>query len=177
MTAPVIAPVIPSPGRQAGAPRVRPGAVRPLSMAGPAAALAVPEDVVYGTGRIDASGRVTDQAVSCALGWCEGDRLTLTASPGVVTARREAWAGRAGDAWLEECRQAGAGEFQLTLGYRTAAAPPAKHESTADFLTRLARERAEAERRQAAGELTDSESEPAAKTMSLADEMRAMGLM
>jgi hypothetical protein len=58
-------------------------------MAGPAAALSVPEDVVYGTGRIDASGRVTDQAVSCALGWREGDRLTLAASPGVVTARRD----------------------------------------------------------------------------------------
>jgi hypothetical protein len=58
-------------------------------MAGPAAALAVPSGVVYGTGRIDASGRVTDHAISCALGWHEGDRLTLTASPGVVTARRE----------------------------------------------------------------------------------------
>ena len=45
--------------------------------------------MVYGTGRIDASGRVTDQAISCALGWREGDRLTLTASPGVVTARRD----------------------------------------------------------------------------------------
>ncbi len=70
-------------------PRVRPAAVRPLPMAGPAAALSVPAGVVYGTGRIDASGRVTDQAISCALGWREGDRLTLTASPGVVTARRD----------------------------------------------------------------------------------------
>ena len=58
-------------------------------MAGPATALSVPADVVYGTGRIDASGRVAGQAVSCALGWHEGDRLTLTASPGVVTARRD----------------------------------------------------------------------------------------
>jgi bifunctional DNA-binding transcriptional regulator/antitoxin component of YhaV-PrlF toxin-antitoxin module len=58
-------------------------------MAGPAAALSVPAGVVYGTGRIDASGRVTDQSVSCALGWREGDRLTLTASPGIVTARRD----------------------------------------------------------------------------------------
>jgi hypothetical protein len=58
-------------------------------MAGPAAARSVPAGVVYGTGRIDASGRVTDQAVSCALGWREGDRLTLTASPGMVTARRD----------------------------------------------------------------------------------------
>jgi len=58
-------------------------------MAGPAAALSVPADVVYGIGRIDASGRVTDQAIAGALGWQEGDRLTLTASPGVVTARRD----------------------------------------------------------------------------------------
>jgi hypothetical protein len=39
-------------------------------------ALSVPADVVYGTGRIDASDRVADQAVSCALGWREGHRLT-----------------------------------------------------------------------------------------------------
>ena len=58
MTARPIAPVIPSPGRVAGTPRVAPPAVRPLPMAGPAAALSVPADVVYGTGRIDASGRV-----------------------------------------------------------------------------------------------------------------------
>jgi len=89
VTAQPIAPVIPSPGRVAGAPRVRPTAVHPLPMAGPAAALSVPAGVVYGTGRIDASGRVADQAISCALGWREGDRLTLTASPGVVTARRD----------------------------------------------------------------------------------------
>ena len=79
MTAQPIAPVIPSPGRLAGTPRARPAAVRPLPLAGPAAALSVPAGVVYGTGRIDASGRVTDQAVTCALGWREGDRLTLTA--------------------------------------------------------------------------------------------------
>jgi hypothetical protein len=89
VTAQPIAPVIPSPGRLAGALRAGPAVVRPLPMAGPAAALSVPDDMVYGTGRIDASGRVTDHAVSCALGWREGDRLTLTASPGVVTALRD----------------------------------------------------------------------------------------
>ena len=89
MTAEPIAPVIPSPGRPAGTPRLRQAAVRPLPMAGPAAALAVPADVVYGTGRIDASGRVADQVITCALGWRDGDRLTLTASPGVVVARRD----------------------------------------------------------------------------------------
>ena len=84
-----IAPVIPSPGRVAGPPRVAPTAVRSLPMAGPAAVLSVPADVVYGSGRIDASGRVADQAISCVLGWREGDRLTVTASPGIVTARRD----------------------------------------------------------------------------------------
>ena len=54
MSAQPIAPVIPSPGRLAGTPRVRPAAVRPLPLAGPAAALSVPAGVVYGTGRIDA---------------------------------------------------------------------------------------------------------------------------
>jgi hypothetical protein len=90
VTAQPIAPnVIPSPGRMSGTPRVRPASVRPLPMARPTAALYIPADVVYGTDRIDASGRVTDQAITCALGWREGDRLTLTASPGVVTARRD----------------------------------------------------------------------------------------
>ena len=84
-----VAPVIPPASRVAGPPRVTPAAVRPLPMAGPAAALSVPADVVYGTGRIDASGRVTGQAIACALGWQEGDRLALTASPGIVTARQD----------------------------------------------------------------------------------------
>jgi hypothetical protein len=44
---------------------------------------------VYGLGRIDASGRVADRTVTRALGWHGGDRLTLTASAGVVTARRD----------------------------------------------------------------------------------------
>jgi len=89
VTAQPIAPVIPSPGRVAGTPRAAPAVVRPLPMAGSAAALSVPAGVVYGIGRIDASGRIADRAVSCALGWREGDRLTLTAAPGVVVARRD----------------------------------------------------------------------------------------
>ena len=48
-----------------------------------------PEDVVYGIGRIDASGRIADRTVTSALGWSGGDRLTLTADAGVVTARRD----------------------------------------------------------------------------------------
>jgi hypothetical protein len=46
-------------------------------------------DVVYGLGLIDASGRVAGRTVTCALGWRGGDRLTLTACAGVVTARRD----------------------------------------------------------------------------------------
>jgi hypothetical protein len=45
--------------------------------------------VVYGIGRIDAPGRVADRAVTEVLGWRGGDRLTLTAEAGVVTARRD----------------------------------------------------------------------------------------
>jgi bifunctional DNA-binding transcriptional regulator/antitoxin component of YhaV-PrlF toxin-antitoxin module len=45
--------------------------------------------VVYGIGRIDASGRVADRAVTNVLGWRGGDRLTLTADAGVVIARRD----------------------------------------------------------------------------------------
>ena len=45
-------------------------------------------DVVYGFGRIDASGRVADRATIAALGWRRGDRLTLTAEAGVMIARR-----------------------------------------------------------------------------------------
>jgi hypothetical protein len=52
--------------------------------------LPAPFETTYGIGRIDASGRVSDRAVICALGWRCGDRLTLTASDGVVVARRDA---------------------------------------------------------------------------------------
>ena len=45
--------------------------------------------MVYGIGRLDASGRIADRAITSALGWCGGDRLTLTADAGVVIARRD----------------------------------------------------------------------------------------
>ena len=45
--------------------------------------------MVYGIGRIDASGRAADRAVTSALGWRGGDRLTLTAGAGMVVARRD----------------------------------------------------------------------------------------
>jgi hypothetical protein len=59
----------------------------PLAVALPVAAW--PRDAVYGVGRVDASGRVADRAVTGALGWACGDRLTVTASDGVVVARRD----------------------------------------------------------------------------------------
>jgi hypothetical protein len=47
------------------------------------------DDVVYRFGRIDASGRVADRAITSALGWQPGDRLTVMAAAGVVIARRD----------------------------------------------------------------------------------------
>ena len=46
-------------------------------------------DVVYGFGRIDASGPVAERATIAALSWRGGDRLTLTADAGVMIARRD----------------------------------------------------------------------------------------
>ena len=45
--------------------------------------------MVYGIGRVDASGRAADRVVTGVLGWRCGDRLTLTAEAGVVIARRD----------------------------------------------------------------------------------------
>jgi len=89
VTAPLIAPVIPSFARPsvrgrraAGAGRQLPVAIVPVPPAGP-------QDMLYGFGRIDSSGRIADRAIISALGWSAGDRLTLTADAGVVTARRD----------------------------------------------------------------------------------------
>jgi hypothetical protein len=60
-----------------------------VPLARPVAAPPAPEGVVYGIGRIDSSGRVADREGTAALGWHGGDRLTLTADAGVVTARRD----------------------------------------------------------------------------------------
>jgi hypothetical protein len=89
VTAPLIAPVIPSSARPpargrraAGMGRWPPVAVVPVP---PAA----PQGTLYGFGRIDSAGRIADRTVISALGWRCGDRLTLTAEAGVVTARRD----------------------------------------------------------------------------------------
>ena len=84
MTAQPLAPVIPSSVVPAGRQRAS-SAGRPLPLARRAAVPPVLEDVVYGIGRISAS----DRTVTSALGWSGGDRLTLIADAGVVTARRE----------------------------------------------------------------------------------------
>jgi hypothetical protein len=90
MTAALIPPVIPRRPAAGSRPRGTPAVVRTLPMAAsPGQVPALAADVVYGLGRIDASGRVADRTVIRALGWHDGDRLTLTASAGVVTARRD----------------------------------------------------------------------------------------
>jgi hypothetical protein len=84
MTAGPVAPVIPAASRDR-LRRAQPGAGRPMPLASPPAR----PDVVYGFGRIDASGRVADRSITGALGWQPGDRLALAADAGVVIARRD----------------------------------------------------------------------------------------
>jgi bifunctional DNA-binding transcriptional regulator/antitoxin component of YhaV-PrlF toxin-antitoxin module len=89
MTGSVIPPVIP-PRRRPDPAAGRPGGTRPVPLAIPFfPAVPRPPDAVYGTGRVDASGRVAERAVTESLGWRGGDRLTITASEGVVIARRD----------------------------------------------------------------------------------------
>jgi hypothetical protein len=84
MTAGPVAPVIPGACRDRSRPG-RAGAGRPMPLASPPGR----PDVVYGFGRIDASGRVADRVTIAALGWRGGDRLTVTAEAGVMIARRD----------------------------------------------------------------------------------------
>jgi hypothetical protein len=89
VTAQPLTPVIPSSAGPVTWQRTGSARGRPLPLAHPEPAPSVPDDVVYGIGRIDASGRIADRAVISALGWRGGDRLTLTADAGVITARRD----------------------------------------------------------------------------------------
>ena len=89
MTAQPIAPVIPSRDRPAGRACGRAAPVRRLPLAAAPESPSLPDEVVYGFGRIDVSGRVGDRAIVSVLGWRPGDRLTLTAAAGVVIARRD----------------------------------------------------------------------------------------
>src|SRR5690349_24345605 len=68
MTAQPLSPVIPSSGGPAVRQRARSAAGRPMPLACPEPVPSAPEDVVYGIGRIDASGRIADRAVTSALG-------------------------------------------------------------------------------------------------------------
>jgi hypothetical protein len=89
MTSPPIAPVIPPSARPGARGHSRPGTGRRLPVAAVPVIPAAPAEVVYGFGRIDASGRVADRAITGALGWRPGDRLALAADAGVVIARRD----------------------------------------------------------------------------------------
>ena len=89
MTAPLIAPLIPPRGRRGAQEHGKPTTARRLPVAAAPEVPAVPDDVLYGFGRMDESGRVADRAMISVLGWQPGDRLTLTAAAGVVFARRD----------------------------------------------------------------------------------------
>jgi hypothetical protein len=84
MTTGPVAPVIPGDRRDRSRPG-KPAAGRPVPLASPPGR----PDVVYGFGRIDASGRVADRVTIAALGWQGGNRLTVTAEAGVMIARRD----------------------------------------------------------------------------------------
>jgi hypothetical protein len=77
-------------------------------------------------------------------------------------------------AWLEKCRQAGAGEFTLVLGLHTPAEPGRSQETEAEFLAALARTRAEAEARFGT---TAPETPARTSSASLADDFRSWGVM
>jgi hypothetical protein len=89
MTAPAIAPLIPPRAQPGGREHSRPTVARRLPVAAVPEVPVVPDDVAYGFGRMDEWGRVADRAMIAALGWQPGDRLTLTAAAGVITARRD----------------------------------------------------------------------------------------
>jgi hypothetical protein len=89
VTAPPIAPVIPPSAGPSVRGRSRLGTGHRLPVAAVPVIPAAPAGVVYGFGRIDASGRVADRAITGALGWRPGDRLALAADAGVVIARRD----------------------------------------------------------------------------------------
>lgn len=55
--------------QQRHAPPRRTGAARRVPVADVPAIPAAPDDVIYGSGRIDASGRVADRAITSALGY------------------------------------------------------------------------------------------------------------
>ena len=90
MTAQTTAPLmIPPRARPGGREQGRTGVVRRLPVATVPEVPAARDDVLYGFGRMDESGRVANRAMTAALGWQPGDRLTVTAAAGVVRVRRD----------------------------------------------------------------------------------------
>jgi len=77
------------------------------------------------------------------------------------------------DAWLEHCRRAGSGEWKL-MRVTPPSGREAQRRQEEDFLARLAEIRAEAEAQNGIEPAPDARP---AKPMSLADELRKMGLM
>lgn len=61
MTALPLTPVIPSSGGRAARQHPRTAAGRPLPLARPELVPSVPDDMVYGIGRVDASGRICER--------------------------------------------------------------------------------------------------------------------
>ena len=88
MTAPLIAPLTPPRARPGGREPIRPTTARRLPVAAAPDVPVVPDDVLYGFGWMDESGRVADRAMTSA-GLAAGDRLTLAAAASVVIARRD----------------------------------------------------------------------------------------
>jgi bifunctional DNA-binding transcriptional regulator/antitoxin component of YhaV-PrlF toxin-antitoxin module len=89
VTVSVIPPVIPSSAPARGPTGRGATSSRWLPLAGLPPRATPAGDAVYGLARVDASPRVADRAVLAALGWRDGDRLTITAQAGVVMARRD----------------------------------------------------------------------------------------
>ncbi len=84
MTSSPIAPVIPPATRTPASDGHGTRTARRLPLAEPLPGALCDSEVVYGLGRIDASGRVADRAVISALGWLGGGAssraLTLSAA-------------------------------------------------------------------------------------------------
>lgn len=84
---PLVSPVIPPAVRHAvrvGGAGVR----RPLPLALPPTQAAGTDGVVYSMGTVDRSGRVCDRAITAALRWQAGDRVSLAAHDHLVEIHR-----------------------------------------------------------------------------------------
>jgi hypothetical protein len=84
MSSQLIAPVIPSLTRRTVRAGGRTGRARRLPLATMAEIPASANDVLYGVGRIDASGRVGDRAFTSAL---SGDGPSVSGSTGIAPSR------------------------------------------------------------------------------------------